>query len=115
MILLGLCAAQYFTVKEKELDVHFFNASVLLMAALLAVLVVLLRRSFEEESGLLALASGGTLPEALGGATPPVFAESSESEPSATAKADEPEGPAKEEAVTETTEASSEPPSDKTS
>ncbi len=44
LLLLGLCAAQYFTVKEKELDVHFYNASVLLMATLLAMLVVLVQR-----------------------------------------------------------------------
>lgn len=43
-LLLGLCAAQYFTVKEADLAVHFYNASVLLMAALLGILVVLLPR-----------------------------------------------------------------------
>jgi hypothetical protein len=60
IILLGLCAAQYFTVKEKELDIHFYNASVLLMAALLGVLVVLLRRMLAEPAEL-ALASGGVV------------------------------------------------------
>lgn len=43
-ILLGLCAAQYFTVKETELDLHFYNASVLLMAALFFILVSMLPR-----------------------------------------------------------------------
>lgn len=41
LLLLGLCAAQYFTVKEKDLAIHFYNASVLLMAALLGILLVL--------------------------------------------------------------------------
>jgi hypothetical protein len=43
-ILLGLCAAQYFTVRETNLAYHFYNASVLLMGALLALLIVLLPR-----------------------------------------------------------------------
>lgn len=43
-ILLMICAAQYFTVREADLAIHFYNASVLLMAGLLAVLVVLLPR-----------------------------------------------------------------------
>ncbi len=59
VILLGLCAAQYFTVKEKDMEVHFYNASVLLMAALLFVLVVLLKRSLEEHGGLSLLAADG--------------------------------------------------------
>ncbi len=43
-ILLMICAAQYFTVREDDLAIHFYNASVILMAGLLAVLVVLLPR-----------------------------------------------------------------------
>lgn len=50
IVLLGLCAAQYFTVKEESLEVHFYNAAVLLMAALLGVLVALLPR---DEEGLI--------------------------------------------------------------
>jgi len=45
--LLLICAAQYFTVREADLAVHFYNASVILMAGLLAVLVVLLPRDRE--------------------------------------------------------------------
>lgn len=43
-ILMGLCAAQYFTVKDTNLANHFYNASILLMAALLGILLVLLPR-----------------------------------------------------------------------
>lgn len=43
-ILLMICAAQYFTVREDDLAVHFYNASVILMAGLLMVLLVLLPR-----------------------------------------------------------------------
>ncbi len=43
-VLLALCAAQYFTVRESQLDMHFYNASVLLMGSLLMVLFVLLPR-----------------------------------------------------------------------
>jgi hypothetical protein len=39
-----ICVAQYFTVREDDLAVHFYNASVILMAGLLAVLVVLIPR-----------------------------------------------------------------------
>jgi hypothetical protein len=46
-ILLLICAAQYFTVRETDLAVHFYNASVILMAGLLAVLVALLPRDPE--------------------------------------------------------------------
>ena len=46
-LLLGLCAAQYFTVKQEQLDQHFYNASVLLMAALLLILTTLLPRDAE--------------------------------------------------------------------
>lgn len=46
-VLLMLCAAQYFTVKESDLANHFYNASVLLMAALLAMLIFLLPRDDE--------------------------------------------------------------------
>ncbi len=113
IILLGLCAAQYFTVKEKELDVHFYNASVLLMAALLGVLVVLLRRSLEAPAEL-ALASGGVIPEAALPATSVEAPKNDESEAPATSSESEAEAPAKEVAETATTEASSETPSDKT-
>lgn len=56
ILLLGLCAAQYFTVKEQSLDLHFYNAAVLLMATLLGILVVLLPR---DEDGLVVLPFGG--------------------------------------------------------
>lgn len=46
-LLLGLCAAQYFTVKQEQLDLHFYNASVLLMAALFLILTTLLPRDAE--------------------------------------------------------------------
>jgi hypothetical protein len=46
-ILLLICAAQYFTVREADLAVHFYNASILLMAGLFAVLFVLLPRDKE--------------------------------------------------------------------
>jgi len=45
--LLGLCAAQYFTVRIDDLSIHFYNAAVLLMATLLLILVVLLPRDEE--------------------------------------------------------------------
>ncbi len=47
MLLLGICAAQYFTVKETDLANHFYNASVILMVGLLGVLIVLLPRDRE--------------------------------------------------------------------
>jgi hypothetical protein len=52
VIVLGLCAAQYFTVKEQALDLHFYNASVLLMVATFLVLWSLLPR---DETGDLLL------------------------------------------------------------
>ena len=45
LILLGLCAVQYFTTWLNDLTLHFYLASVLLMVALLAILVTMLRRS----------------------------------------------------------------------
>ncbi len=50
MLILGLCSAQYFTVKESAVDLHFYNASVLLMAATLGILIMLLPR---DEQGLI--------------------------------------------------------------
>jgi len=52
---LGLCAAQYFTVKEQALDLHFYNASVLLMVATFFILWALLPRDEEGELLLPAL------------------------------------------------------------
>lgn len=49
-LLLGMCAALYFTVKEQALDIHFYNASVILMTTLLALLVLLLPR---DEQGIV--------------------------------------------------------------
>ena len=46
-LLLLICAAQYFTVREKDLAIHFYNASVILMAGLLLVLWVLIPRDSE--------------------------------------------------------------------
>ena len=43
-LLLFICMAQYLTVREKSLEVHFYNASVILCAGLLAILYVLLPR-----------------------------------------------------------------------
>src|SRR5262249_3118616 len=45
LILLGLCAGQYFTTWLNDLTLHFYLASVLLMVALLAILVTMLGRS----------------------------------------------------------------------
>lgn len=69
LLLLGLCAAQYFTVKERDLAIHFYNASVLLMAAMLGILVVLAQRARAEWWPLLALSSGAAQGAALPGAT----------------------------------------------
>jgi hypothetical protein len=44
MTLLGLCAAQYFTVAVTDLGLHFYLATVLLFAALTAMLVLLVRQ-----------------------------------------------------------------------
>jgi hypothetical protein len=41
LVLLGMCAAQYFTVMETDRGLHFYYASVLLFAALTALLVAL--------------------------------------------------------------------------
>ena len=54
-ILLLICAAQYFTVREADLAIHFYNASVLLMAGLFAVLFVLTPRDEEGRLNLSAL------------------------------------------------------------
>lgn len=43
-IVLGICVAQYFTVREDDLAVHFYNASVILLTGLFAMLWVLLPR-----------------------------------------------------------------------
>ncbi len=55
ILLLGICAAQYFTVRETNLSMHFYNASVLLMGGLLAILVVLLPRDEEGQVDFSAL------------------------------------------------------------
>jgi hypothetical protein len=47
IILLSICAAQYFTVRETDLAIHFYNASVILMVGLLFVLIALLPRDEE--------------------------------------------------------------------
>lgn len=52
LTLLLLCSALYMTVRENDLALHFYNASVLLMAALAALLVFLLPR---DEQGLIVL------------------------------------------------------------
>lgn len=49
-LLLGMCMALYFTVKEQALELHFYNASVILLATLLALLLVLLPR---DETGVV--------------------------------------------------------------
>jgi hypothetical protein len=46
-ILLAICVAQYFTVREDDLAVHFYNASVILLTGLFGVLFVLLPRDEE--------------------------------------------------------------------
>src|SRR5690606_3875647 len=62
LLLLGLCAAQYFTVKEKDLAIHFYNASVLLMAAILGILIVLVQRLLADEAvGQTAVDASGVL------------------------------------------------------
>lgn len=66
LLLLGLCAAQYFTVKDKDLAQHFYNASVLLMATILAMLLVMVGRV--RSLPLFAPAGGGALEEAASGA-----------------------------------------------
>lgn len=70
LLLLGLCAAQYFTVKERDLAIHFYNASVLLMAALLGILVVLAQRAQAESWPRLALSSGKAQGAGTRGSTP---------------------------------------------
>lgn len=69
LLLLGLCAAQYFTVKEKDLAIHFYNASVLLMAAILGILVVLVERMLAEGAARETVADGSGALLATGGAT----------------------------------------------
>lgn len=44
VILLAICAAQYFTVRETDLAIHFYNASVILMTGFLLILIALLPR-----------------------------------------------------------------------
>jgi hypothetical protein len=60
LLLLGLCAAQYFTVKDKDLAQHFYNASVLLMATILAMLLVMVAKV----RALPLFASSGALAQA---------------------------------------------------
>jgi len=87
-IVLGLCAAQYFTVKEQALDLHFYNASVLLMAATFLVLWSLLPRDKKGELLLPAMLFRGpdkvrSVPTALalaGGDPVPAPAEESTSD-----------------------------------
>src|SRR5690606_20539786 len=55
-LLLGMCAAQYFTVLETDRGIHFYMASVLLFATLTGMLVVLVRHAL---AGLPAFAHGG--------------------------------------------------------
>src|SRR5690606_27674062 len=69
LLLLGLCAAQYFTVKEKDLAIHFYNASVLHMAAILGILVVLVERMLAEGAARETVAAGSGALLASGGAT----------------------------------------------
>ena len=61
-LLLGMCAAQYFTVLETDRGIHFYMASVLLFATLTGMLIVLVRKNL---SGLPALAHGGAEPQDL--------------------------------------------------
>jgi hypothetical protein len=42
--LLAICVAQYYTVLENDLDLHFYNATVLLFAGLTSMLVLIIRR-----------------------------------------------------------------------
>src|SRR5690606_10471128 len=55
-LLLGMCAAQYFTVLETDRGIHFYMASVLLFATLTGTLIVLVRKTL---AGLPAVAHGG--------------------------------------------------------
>ncbi len=48
--LLGLCAAQYFTVLVRDLTLHFYLASALLLAALFTMLSLTLRESLDSPS-----------------------------------------------------------------
>lgn len=64
--ILALCAAQYFTVKEQALDLHFYNASVLLMVATFLVLWALLPRDAHGDLLLPALLFRGLETEGAG-------------------------------------------------
>jgi len=48
LILLGLCAAQYWTVLVTDLPLHFHLSTVLLFAALTAIIIVLIRADLRE-------------------------------------------------------------------
>ncbi|HSC87902.1 MAG TPA: hypothetical protein VLC09_11550 [Polyangiaceae bacterium] len=48
-LLLGMCGVLYLTVKEQSLDIHFYNASAILLLTLLVVFIVLLPRDAEGE------------------------------------------------------------------
>jgi hypothetical protein len=54
-LLLLICVAQYFTVRETDLANHFYNASILLMAGLFGVLFVLLPRDKDNRIDLASL------------------------------------------------------------
>src|SRR5690606_28162811 len=64
--ILALCAAQYFTVKEQALDLHFYNASVLLMVTTFLVLWALLPRDAHGDLLLPALLFRGLEAEGAG-------------------------------------------------
>src|SRR5690606_25999288 len=81
MLVLGLCAAQYFTVRETALELHFYNASVLLMVATLGIVISLLPR---DRAGLVLVPILDPAPDPEAPAAQPAASVSSLSAPSAT-------------------------------
>jgi hypothetical protein len=51
LVLLGLCAAQYFTVMVTDMALHYYFATVLLFAAFTAILLLLMRPNVPDGSG----------------------------------------------------------------
>ncbi|MBE7485817.1 MAG: hypothetical protein HS104_38325 [Polyangiaceae bacterium] len=78
--LLGLCAAQYFVAIEKDLGLHFYYSSALIILGTAALLLVTIAKDFDLVRQLVpagALAGGGVAPASgtaepdPGGRTPP--------------------------------------------
>jgi hypothetical protein len=57
--ILGMCAAQYFVAIEKDLGLHFYFSSALIVLCVMALLLVTLARDFGLGQQLLPAAAGG--------------------------------------------------------